>query len=172
MILKTFIGFASSQKNLDILQSSVYGIGAVAKRMDQRTFSDFKFECLTLLSNIITASDAFSEDKCICTDNTIGALGKIAIYQGVANDSTSAQVLNKFLELLPLKNDSDEAQAIHKLFLEEIVTKNAYLVSCSQEQQNAMLQAIQNIRDEDKKNPESELVDDKTRTFIESLIGK
>lgn len=140
--------------------------------MDQTSFSSFKTDCLVILSNTITASDAFSEDKAICTDNAIGALGKIAIYQGIPNDATSNQVLTKFLELLPLKNDSDEAQAIHNLFLGEIVAKNQYLLSCDQNTQNLMLNAIQNIRNEDLKNPDNEILDEKGRALIESIIGK
>ena len=129
MIMKTFLALSNNQTNLDILQSTVYGFGVIAKRMDQISYSAYKNEALGILSSIITASDAFSEEKAICTDNAIGALGKIAIYQGQANDNTSTQVLNKFLELLPLKNDSDEAQAIHRLLLEEIIGKNQYLLS-------------------------------------------
>lgn len=172
MIMKNFLAMANNQSNTDILQSSVYGFGVIAKRMNQSSFSEFKNEALGILSNIITAKDAFSEDNAVCTDNAIGALGKIAIYQGQANDNTSTQVLNKFLELLPLKNDSEEAQAVHRLFLEEIAGKNQYFSSCSQETQSLMIQAIQKIRNHDANHPDDEILEERGRQLIESIIGK
>ena len=169
-IIKYFINFCHEALNLDIVQSAVFGIGVIAKRMDQHSFSQYKNECLQIIASIITAPDAYSEEKAVCTDNAVGALGKIALYQSQTNDKVSEEVLLKFLQLLPLKNDSEEAQAVHKMLLTEIINKNAFLASCSQEVQGVLINAITNIKTQDINNPELEILDDQGKQLINSIL--
>jgi len=54
-----------------------------------------------------------------CNDNAISTLGKCIYYQS-AQSIITAQVKQLFLSKLPLKNDIDEAEAVHLLFLQQI----------------------------------------------------
>jgi hypothetical protein len=138
--------------------------------MDRQSFSQFKSEVLEIIANLITAPDAYSDEKAYCTDNAIGALGKIALYQSESNDKLSEEILLKFLQLLPLKNDSEEAQTVHKMLLDEIMNKNNFLASCSQDVQNVLLTAINNIKSEDINNPELEILDDYGKQLINNIL--
>lgn len=84
---------------------------------------------LLAIDGILSHPEAFGEDKIDMTENCIGALGKVAIYQ--TNDLAA---LKKFLQLMPLKNDMEEAQDINGWFLTLISQKNPKLLS--QECQN------------------------------------
>jgi hypothetical protein len=66
------------------------------------------------------------EDKVECTDNIIGALGKIVLFQ-YDGQLVNLAVLKEFLNLLPLYSDSEEAQSIHKLLFEQILASNPVL---------------------------------------------
>lgn len=70
-----------------------------------------------------------NQDKVVCTETAIGALGKFALYQLDGNQEMRNQVLDKFLSCLPLKNESEEAQNVHKMLLEEYSKNNAILLS-------------------------------------------
>ncbi len=48
-------------------------------------------------------------------ENAVSALGKVALYQLQNDAGTREQLLKTFLARLPLKNDTEEAQTLHKL---------------------------------------------------------
>ena len=118
--------WCSSQKapDNDVLQSAIWGLGAVAKRTPPSLFQPLVKPSLLAIDGILSHPEAFGEDKIDMTENCIGALGKVAIYQ--TNDLAA---LKKFLQLMPLKNDMEEAQDINGWFLTLISQKNPKLLS-------------------------------------------
>ena len=169
--IKKFLEFCKNPGSNDILHSAVYGLGVISKKMDKGAFKQIRGEILQTISEIVTAKDAFSEDKASITENAIGALGKIALYQSEKNDKISEEILLKFLQFLPLKNDFEEAQAVHKMLLEETLRKNESLAFASQDAQNALIQAISNITKTDSNNPESEILDEEGRKLAGQVLN-
>ena len=82
---------------------------------------------LQIIQTILSQPDCRTdEDKVESTDNIIGALGKIVLFQ-FDGQLVNLAVLKEFLNLLPLYSDPDEAQAIHKLLFEQILASNPVL---------------------------------------------
>lgn len=169
--LKKFLELSKKQDNLDIKHSAVYGLGVICRRMDKSSFKEVQGEILQVLSDIITASDAFSEEKAGLTENAISALGKVALYQSEKSDKFSEDIMLKFLQLLPLKNEFEEAQAAHKMLLQEVINKNDALVHSSPEVQKALVTAISNINKVNLDNPESEILDDESKNLITQVMN-
>ena len=169
--LQRLFAFCKKPASMDILHSAVFGLGIISQRIDSQTFKSIRSDILAIVSNIITAADAFSEKKASLAENSINVLGKIALYQSEKDEKLSEEILLKFLQFLPLKHDIDEAQAAHKMLLQEIVAKNQVLTCGSQEVQNALIQAISNINKMDSNNPESEILDDESKKLINQVIN-
>jgi len=169
--VKKFLEFCKKPASQDILHSCVYGLGVISRRISQQHFKEIKGEVLQIISGIVTAPDAQSEKKAELTDNAYSALGKIALYQSEKNDKISEEIMLKFLQFLPLKNDFEEAQTIHRILLEETLKKNEFLVGGSQEIQNALVQAVTNIQKTMTENPESEVLDDEGKNLIVQVLN-
>ena len=75
---------------------------------------------------IIGEADARSEDKEVCTECAIGALGKIVLLH-YDNAIVNQAHVHQYLTMLPLKAESEEAQNVHKLFFKHILGKNTAL---------------------------------------------
>jgi len=169
--LQKFLELCKKQENLDIIHSSVFGLGVISKRMDKTSFKEVQGDILQVISDIITASDAFSEAKASLTENAISSLGKVALYQSEKSDKFSEDLMLKFLQFLPLKNDFEEAQAAHKMLLQEVMNKNEALICGSPEVQKALVTAISNINKVNLDNPESEILDDESKNLITQVIS-
>lgn len=167
-----YIELCKKAPTIAIVHSAAYGLGIICQRLSKEAFKQMRNDILQTISNIVTAPDAFStETKAGAAESAIGTLGKIALYQYDKNDKLSEEILIKFLQFLPLKNDFAEAQQTHKLLLEEIIKKNEALVSASQEVQNLLLQAVSNINKIDVNNPESELLDEEGRKMMQQVLN-
>ncbi len=169
--LKKFLEFCKKPPTQDILHSSVYGLGVISTRLSRESFLEVKGVILEILSSIITANDAFSEKKAKLTDNAVSALGKIALFHSSPDDKLSEEILTKFLSMLPLTHDEEEAQTIHKLLLQETLKRNDCLVSSGKTIQDALLQAISNIQKAVSSNPEAELLDDEGTNLLNQVLS-
>lgn len=169
--LSKFLEFCKKPISSDVLHNSVFGLGTISKRLDRSAFKQVRGEILQTLSSVITASDASSDAKANITDNAISSLGKIALYQSDRGDKMSEEVLLKFLQLLPLKNDADEAQNVHKMLFEEILKKNESLVMGSPEVQKALIDAISNINKLASENPEAEILDEEGKNLLAQVMN-
>ena len=139
--------------------------------MDPLIFKQIKMEILEFILKAIDAPDAFHKTKIEATEAAIGALGKFVLYQSEINDQNSEDLLLKFLDLLPLKDDADETQATHRMLLEEILAKNIYLTSGSQKVQDTLVRVVKIIRNVDESNPDLEILDDYSRDLIKKIIS-
>jgi hypothetical protein len=111
-------------KDTNSIHTSAFLVGVIAKRMDKNTFSKYLPTFAPKLLEIINHPENFSEERAELTDNAIGALGKICLFQLTMDNQDSSTIMNKFLSLMPIWHDNVEAQAINKMFLEEINKKN------------------------------------------------
>eukprot|EP01017_Pseudomicrothorax_dubius_P042951 TRINITY_DN7083_c0_g1_i3.p1 TRINITY_DN7083_c0_g1~~TRINITY_DN7083_c0_g1_i3.p1 ORF type:complete len:317 (+),score=105.15 TRINITY_DN7083_c0_g1_i3:61-951(+) len=170
-IAKKFLSLTENQESDDIIQSIGYGFGVFAMKADKAAFAPFKSSILQFIAKTVSASDAFSEEKAVSTECVVGALGKVGLYQYDSNDGVSQEALVKFVELLPLKNEPEEAQNVHRLILKEILNKNQVLVSQGAEFQHKLEQAIGRIKETFNKNPELEILDDEGALLLQSVLG-
>ena len=160
------------QKNedMDVVQSAVYGLGVIASRYKKADFKHIKTEILNIISAIITHPEANSEDRIIATENAIGTLGTLAIFQGEAGDKISQEILMRFLQYLPLKHDSEQAQKTHYMVLENIINKNEMLTLNNVEIQNQLLKVVNDFKSIESNNPEIEILDDKGKLLLNQML--
>jgi len=170
-ITPIFLNFCQTSENLDILQSAAYGLGVIATKIDKSSFKTAKQEFITVLSNIIMHQNAYTEERVVATECAIGALGRIAVYQGEPSDKLSQEVLMKFLQLLPLKHEPEEAQNVHYMLLQEIVNKNQMLTMNNPEVQTMLMKVINDIKTIGINNPEMEILDDKGKLLLNQMIA-
>lgn len=157
--------------SLEALQSIMNGIGVISQRMDGLSFKEIKGDILDLVSGIISAPDAFSPEKMELSDAATTVLGRVALFQYDLNDKMSEEILLKFLQLLPLKNNVEEAQASHRMLLEQIKNQNKLLVSASQNMQQFLLRTVQTIKKVDASEPDNEILDDFAREMIDQILS-
>ncbi|CAG9323812.1 unnamed protein product [Blepharisma stoltei] len=107
------------QVNVDIRQTSAYGLGLAAQFGDRAIFRRYLQETLKALNYIISLPDCKSEQLFVSTECAVGALGKIAIFH-------QPELIPAWLNWLPLKSDPEEAQVSHSLFLSNINQMSSY----------------------------------------------
>jgi hypothetical protein len=98
---------------------------------------------------LLNRPNAMDEDNSVSTECAVGALGKVVYYQ--SNDQTLAK---KFLSALPLKNEEEEAQNVHKQFFQMVLAKNANIIGFTEE----IKQALERINTANEEEKEMELV--------------
>jgi len=118
---------ASIRSDNEMLQqSSIYGIGQVALHAPQRLAQDGA-QVVQLVTFLIQRPAARSEEKLDVTENAVSVLGKIYKAFG-ASDPKAANIVNLWLENLPLKKDMEEARFSHRLLLELIEKRDPNLM--------------------------------------------
>ncbi|CAG9321782.1 unnamed protein product [Blepharisma stoltei] len=140
----------ANHKNADIRQSAVYGVGVCAQTVDQATFAPYVNSAVEAVRTIINDGKARSDEYNVATDCAVGALGKLAIFQ--RND-----LIEEWLNNLPIKAEPEEAQNVHRLFLNNFANLKNYPRSMTVVQELSRL-----VREE----PTSEVLD---KTEIEVL---
>jgi len=170
-ITPMFLELCQNSQDLDILQSAVYGLGVIAIRMNKNDFKAVKTQFATAISNIIMHPEAYGEKRAVCTECAVGALGRMAMYQGEAGDKMSQEILMKFLQLLPLKHEAEEAQYVHYMLLNGVSNKNEMLVMDNPEIQSMLLKVVNDIKTIESSNPEMEILDDKGKLMLNQILN-
>lgn len=113
----------AAEVNYDLLQSCIFALGVVAQRSPNGQFAQLSDTlailsqtCVTEVPDKITEDDKESYQNMV--DNSISTLFKIVLYQNDGGALVTADLITKLLTvLLPLKNDVEEAVAVHTVFL-------------------------------------------------------
>lgn len=103
------MGKYAYHKNANIRQSAVYGLGVCAQTIDSNTFSPFFNQTLELVRNVLKDPKARTEEYTVATDCAVGTLGKLAIFH-------NNNLIEEWLNYLPIKAEVEEAQNVHKMF--------------------------------------------------------
>lgn len=110
------IALWSKPEMTDVRQNCAYGIGVMAKHLNEGTFK-------SLIGNAIKAVEyLLTDSETIVTENAICTLSKISLLH-----SHDAAQVNKFLSALPLTGD-DEAQEVHQFLFEQVLQNNSVLM--------------------------------------------
>jgi len=105
-----------TDKDADVRQAAVWGVGACAQVAGAK-FLPLAEGALDILSKVVMAPDSRSEENEACTDNAIGAVGKICKYVLTlkGQEKQLAKVLPIWLNWLPLKGDFEEGHSAHDI---------------------------------------------------------
>ena len=75
--------------------------------------------------------------------------------------------MTKFLGLLPLKNEPEEAQNVHKMLLREILNKNEFLLKVVDGE--GLKKMVGGIMAIESNNPELEILDDEGKQLLKQI---
>ena len=149
-------------------QTCVYTMGVLSRRASKVQFQPHLANCLQLTSNIINHSECYNEERAECTDNAVSTLGKICLFQLDMDNQESLSIMEKFLSLMPIHHDPTEAQALNKIFIEQIGAKNKNLVdnaAMGPILKNILLKMNEFVR----MKPESEILDEEGKGLLNQI---
>jgi hypothetical protein len=97
----------------DLRQSASYGLGVCAEKASPAAFAPYLRAAYEALSAVVRAPNARSNKYKVSTDCAIGAIGKLAVFQ-------LTSLIPEWLSLLPISAECEEAQAVHRNFLQHV----------------------------------------------------
>ena len=127
--IDTFIELSKKSQNIneDILQSVVYGYGAICQRVSKEIFTaKYKETILAMIINIIQRPKNDANEETF--DNALGAMGKFIYFQ-CDNNAAGVTMASQFIKLLPLRGDLDEGKKVCHLLFEKINESHPLLVN-------------------------------------------
>ena len=130
-VIKKFFEIYHSHKNnedRDVVQSLSFGLGVIATRLPSDQYAPYAQEIHSLLEEVINVEDPMSEQNNYATENAVSSLLKIVFFQKDGNLITDEHA-RKYLAMLPLKEDLDEALAINKFLIEQVEKKNQNILA-------------------------------------------
>jgi len=165
-VLNSCINFWNNlAKDINSQHTSAFLVGVIAKRMDKNTFKQYLPTVVPKLVEVINHADCFNEERAEFTDNAIGALGKICLFQLTMDNQESVDMMTKFLSMMPIHHDSVEAQAVNKMFLEQINSKNENMMKVEANLKDVLMKMNEFMRTK----PELEILDDTGSSMLNSI---
>lgn len=150
--------------NPSISQSVAFGLGVLAERADISDFGPYRERVYNTLNTIINCPETQDDDEFVyAVENSISSLGKLVYFQKDDNIITD-QVCQDFLNLLPLKEDPDEGQAVHKQFCKMIMSKNASIMPHIELLKGAM----ERLNEYHSHNPDKEILDEEGEELMKA----
>ena len=153
--------------NRNLLQSAGYGLGVVAQRSPKGSFPQLEKVAKILHAVIAEEDSRNNEEKVESTDNIISAFGKLVMFQ-FDGQIIGLPALKELLSLLPIYMDSEEAQAIHLLFFDQILKRNPVLFQVEVEADLKL--TVQRIVNVAKSREDLELLDDEGKQKAQLII--
>ena len=121
MILPYYLK-AMVSNDLDTIQSAGYSLGVLAQ-YTPKILLPVREEAVKLLEKIILKINSRDESCAISTEVCIGALGKICYFL-YDEKEVGVHRIELFLNNLPLVAEDEEAQNVHRQFVEMILNQN------------------------------------------------
>jgi hypothetical protein len=87
---------------IQVLQNAVYGIGSMAKVLNQDAFKSLLPKSMEAIDHVISLPDTDDEEYLVVKENAYITLGVLAFFQ-----TQEAAHIKKFLELLPLSGEEE-----------------------------------------------------------------
>jgi hypothetical protein len=103
----------SAHPNIDIQQSAVYGLGVCAQIASPEVYRNYGDAIAGSLYKMLQNPLCRSAEYIVATECAVGALGKIAIFQ-------QRDLLEMWLQWLPISTEIEEAQSVNGLFLRHL----------------------------------------------------
>jgi len=120
----------STDLAVEVRQAAVYGLGVLAQHDSGASFGAAEQQqAAERLLGVIEHPEAFNQDNASASDNAASALGKLC----KRSPEIAAVALPRLLNVLPLKNDKEEARLVHKQLVDMVLASNANLLGASME---------------------------------------
>eukprot|EP00831_Metopus_contortus_P021854 TRINITY_DN1985_c0_g1_i1.p1 TRINITY_DN1985_c0_g1~~TRINITY_DN1985_c0_g1_i1.p1 ORF type:complete len:588 (-),score=104.43 TRINITY_DN1985_c0_g1_i1:23-1786(-) len=118
-IVPIILNYTTKQEP-DLRQAACYGVGCLAKS-GGTVFKEFAGQCLESLGKAIEIKihSKTLEEGLEAKDNAIASIGKILKYQPTS--VSFPEIWSKWLLLLPIKEDKDEAKDTHKFVVDTLI---------------------------------------------------
>ena len=169
-----------TQKYLDVLSSKhgegefmrhtiAYGLGEFGYYIPPAQFAPFLPKAIELIKPVAYADDGFDEENLEKTENSMGALMKLAYKHLDGTNVTKADMVH-VLSHMPFTEDEPESKTTHRIFLEEVRNQNQHLMS--PEVKPAVQQAVMAIKehlDNEGDNPEVQILTIESKGLLEQL---
>jgi len=114
-----------------VRQAAVYGLGVWAEH-DVQSSSQTPEEHMTvaqILLQVVEHPQAFKEDNATASDNAVSALGKLC----KRSEAVGNACLPRWLRLLPLQADIEEARSVHTMLVGLVEQTNTMLLGAGME---------------------------------------
>lgn len=157
------------REDRDVVQSLSFGLGVIASRMTNEKFAPHAARIFHLLEEVISVEDPLSEDNNYATENALSSLLKLCYFQKDGHLIGDAQV-KKYLNLLPLQNDLDEALAVNKLLIEQVEKKNPNLFGHENCNGAELEQALNRIAELHHDDPDLKTLDEETAVRFAAVL--
>jgi len=171
-MLQGYEGVANSALNfwpkavdINCQHTCAFLMGVLARRVPAAKYAPYLQMTVTRLLDVVNHPECFGEERADFIDNALGALGKICLYQLTMDNQDSISLMNRFLGMMPLHHDSVEAQAVNKMFLEEINRKNQNLLSF----ENVLKDVLMKMNEFVRTKPELEILDDQGSNLLNQI---
>jgi len=112
-----------------IMQTICYGFGVFAYNLPNGEFKILA-KAVEKCKSFLQAEDAFSEDRIIATESTMGALARIA-YMHLDNKVIGNGELNMILSKMPFTAYEDENKNSHRILIEQFMTQTSHVHNSS-----------------------------------------
>lgn len=159
-------GQAFQTTNEDIIQSFVFGLGEIAKKLTKADFAEVQ-NIITSGISAVMSRPVTDENHC-SFDNAVSSLGKLVYYQTDLTESGFA-LAGQFLDLLPLKFDIEESCSVALLLFDQIVISNPIIVN--EPSLTKTKQAVQRINEFRKEEDLFEQAELKKLEQVNQLLG-
>jgi len=114
----------SADSDAGVRQAAVYGVGMLAEHVTVGFDEAAQQNAAAVLLRVCEAPGSLEEENVAATENAVSALGKLCRR----TDSIAAACLPRWLGMLPLKEDKQEAREVHKTLVELVSASNAHLL--------------------------------------------
>ena len=147
MFLDNTLNFKT--ENEDIIQSICYGLGLICSRIDKNDLKQNgdSNKIINYIANVIQRE--VNDSNKSTYDNALGAMGKYLYYQ-CDNDDNTNNLIKKFINNLPLKNDLEESKAVCNELFKNIKNNNPVLMR--DDNVNDLKDALVRIKDLNNEN--------------------
>lgn len=155
----------------DIVQSLSFGLGVIAARITNEQFSFFADRIYSILEEVINVPDRMSEENSYATENALSSLLKLVYFQKDTAKISDAKV-REYLELLPIRDDLDEALALNKLLIEQVENKSSNLFGKGNCNAKAIEGALNRIAQHHHEDPDLGILDEEYSQRLENLLSQ
>lgn len=155
----------------DIVQSLSFGLGVIAARITNEQFSYYADRVYSILEEVINVPERMSEENSYATENALSSLLKLVYFQK-DTAKISDEKVREYLELLPARDDLDEALALNKLLIEQVENKNANLFGKGGCNAKAIEQALNRIAEHHHEDPELGILDEEYSSRLSNLLSQ
>ena len=141
----------SIEKDYELRNASAYGLG-IFSRFTTQNFKEYEKDLLNAINNAMTfPSDVPKEEKDnmkFARDNAVSALGKVIKYHGAECDNLQ-ELINLWVNNLPITEDHEEARLNHKFLMEILKQDSTKILGTNFENLNKVILIVSKIYNTD-----------------------